>query len=1349
MLQFWTSTGPELVGTGTGPEKRVIKLKRHVYCFDTLYTIKSVLSDHLKKPYSEIALFVNEMYIGLKIGELSYYTQEDKVDKGIDKNIDKSVANTTDILMFDSITPIYLLTDNTGECDDVLSIEVACLKDVNVEIGSIRQRTFWPTYDASNTLHPPHSFPPTNTQLSPQYVKYFEELDGFILLKTKMHSNLSNIREQTTLKSMTISMTPVQVEHNLGGVQQFKLREEDVEKLYQDIILTQHCPTVTLTLKPLKRTLYGVYVGKDTPLRIQDLKRFIFESKHEPYKTDGILITMYPSSNIIEVLPNRITFRIRNPIILETREIGKSIDTTLQSEWDMFMSKGPTQVTSLMSSGMFNEFTQKKISKISLSWKLSVPIGNLLSIIGHPLIKVLFKRTSKNDYTNHYSQNIYQFQYDPIFQRKLNTKGVHGLPRIQCSIRNTSNNVLTVFITAESKTKMYYHIKFIEFILDVWKTVVLNTIRLSPIKTISESGYSFTSLKDGNPSLFRDSARKGGYSRKSQNHRDDRLKDNKGVSRQRYRQPVIIDWNNPEDQKMYYGLKHQSWVLESMGVFYAAIRDEIENGEAIESYNDSNPNNKIDYFNKLVMFEIYEESYLADDAELGLLWPVCQQSKTKLSRRHLDAMRPAYQNGTLKIHGVDADILKKELENPQYIMDNEVGYIMKTSRTLPINGYGHLPQDKSGLFEWFRQHTLNFKNNTCEYLRKGTIHDDPYNIFHAVVDALNIGRYQTKSFEEKCKETVTFVERCVSELTIRMFRVLENGTLATKISFTDFIQELKNPQDKILHTTVLELLCRFTKTNIVIFDNDVKPDSVETYWPSTFGTYERTIMLLKMRNNYETIVYFSDNFKTDDQPKVPTSTFDSTNEIVILISDQVTKSIKLKNQQIYFTRQIVQQIGRLIAKDVKATMIGQCINAQNQTDYILTNLLNVPIPLPFKHPPFDNAVILPVNIFECELTFREFSALSKSPNLTLYTPHCWIKENQHIVALQLKGVNGGESGGLFVNVIPRLAVDQELYCLPIVDNYTLKNPHYPNLDDAIELGIKEDDERTLFILSLVEVRKCITAIKNLLVLKAQHYVKLFDDWYFNINTRRTKQDFRKLISNWLKNILLDDSLLIEQTTIKKYFIEIHFVLVAYFYRNPCFFQQHLNNPHRIHTNPTNPTNTENAIITNTRRFTSTNHILEWIQKTSDSSFIGTKARLQHHISSVSYPPIKGPILKLRDLKGTLTNFGLSDHFFPKMDPTLIIKKYLDDRFPSTNNDAKIIKMLQLCVAKVSMFPDYRILDEGLTFGDVRRCEDSEVVLCGLGMYFLLGRRIDIHIQRSDYVLIVGYDGDEESLKINV
>jgi hypothetical protein len=710
------------------------------------------------------------------------------------------------------------------------------------------------------------------------------------------------------------------------------------------------------------------------------------------------------------------------------------------------------------------------------------------------------------------------------------------------------------------------------------------------------------------------------------------------------------------------------------------------------------------------MFEIYEEDYLADDAELGLLWPVCQQSKTKLSRRHLDAMRPAYQNGTLKIHGVDADVLKKELENPQYIMDNEVGYIMKTSRTLPINGYGRLPQDKSGLFEWFRQHTSNFKLSNVEYLRKGTIHDDDYNIFHAVVDALNFGGYQTKTFEQKHQITRNFIEKCINELSIRLFRVLENGTLATKISYENFLKELRDPNDKLLHTTVLDLLCRVTKTNIAIFDNDAKTDSVETYWLNTFGMYKNTIMLLKMRNNYETIVFYN----TDDETKIPRSVFSDDNEFVKLIQTNVRDELR-RNRRIHLSRQIIQKIETILKTHFNGFIIGQCVNASNQTTSIVTSGFDVAIPIPYPHPPFDNTVLLPEDVNGCEQTLKEFKLLSSY--LEMYTPLCWIAEHNSIIGLVLANpvsktqfrsyndmiTNASNSnrdtlGLMYVKVIPRtLDPDEQLLFLDVdvVDNRDLTEPYYPDINDAIVLSSTKRDDRTSFIEELERVRKCVFDVKKALYDQKEEHIPFFEEMYFS--KKQTKQQFRIALSEFLKQYLIDFSKNLVQEneensdtidTINSFFREIHFVLVAYFYRNPDFFFKDRN----FGSAKNSSIEKNKSQSTDTKRFFSTKHTLEWIQRTTQSSFIGNKAKIQSSINVVAYPPVQGSIFE---------GFDAIDEIEVEISAQHIIRSYIKSRFPENEVEKGTIFTLKKLHEKMSAFPDdRRVFGTNITFKDL-------------------------------------------------
>ena len=66
----------------------------------------------------------------------------------------------------------------------------------------------------------------------------------------------------------------------------------------------------------------------------------------------------------------------------------------------------------------------------------------------------------------------------------------------------------------------------------------------------------------------------------------------------------------------------------------------------------------------------------------------------------------------LKQEAID---LIKQFETQNYIINNEVGYIMQASRTLPVGTHGHLPSDNTGVFEWFRQ-------NCNSYLKKQKSH---------------------------------------------------------------------------------------------------------------------------------------------------------------------------------------------------------------------------------------------------------------------------------------------------------------------------------------------------------------------------------------------------------------------------------------------------------------------------------------------------------------------------------------------------------------------------------------------------------------------------------------------------
>lgn len=165
MLKFWKFD--------RDGEKKVITVKRKLFYFDTLQTVKVVLSEQLKVHYSEIALFNQSRIIGfpiiktdsLKDGESVHYTSTDSTlfsEKNTIQNI-----NSSDVLIFESTTPLYFLLKETVYPKDV-NIEVATITNSYtkkfVKAKSKKASVFWPTYEPGSMYN---SF-----VLPPQYSKY-------------------------------------------------------------------------------------------------------------------------------------------------------------------------------------------------------------------------------------------------------------------------------------------------------------------------------------------------------------------------------------------------------------------------------------------------------------------------------------------------------------------------------------------------------------------------------------------------------------------------------------------------------------------------------------------------------------------------------------------------------------------------------------------------------------------------------------------------------------------------------------------------------------------------------------------------------------------------------------------------------------------------------------------------------------------------------------------------------------------------------------------------------------------------------------------------------------------------
>lgn len=340
----------------------------------------------------------------------------------------------------------------------------------------------------------------------------------------------------------------------------------------------------------------------------------------------------------------------------------------------------------------FTYETGVDMNKISLIWKLYVPISRVNDIIDKKIVSALFKSVdiSSNERSKGFiSKNFLKYEYDPCIWNK---QGKSSNTRVICSLRTTSSNsvILTISATVVKKKTNTRHSK-IDLLLVMWIYEIWRNSIISHVKQTSKKMMSELRLKDIDPYLFSDSIRGGGYTRKCLNYKDGQLN-----FRDRYRQPMVINMENEEDMKKYNSLKYPSYIVKYRGNCYVGMMDELKNSDVIEEYNRkaeaAGTIEKIEYFNTVILFEIHEDRYRAPNTPPGLLYPACVLRKERLSRRHIDLMRQAYLNGDIEILGVGKEELIKQLESHEFNNSNDVGYIMQASRKLPINNFGHLPR---------------------------------------------------------------------------------------------------------------------------------------------------------------------------------------------------------------------------------------------------------------------------------------------------------------------------------------------------------------------------------------------------------------------------------------------------------------------------------------------------------------------------------------------------------------------------------------------------------------------------------------------------------------------------------
>ena len=950
------------------------------------------------------------------------------------------------------------------------------------------------------------------------------------------------------------------------------------EDIFESVNMTKDVPFLSMKIPSLDSHQFRMYVGNDTVLGVDDVDKFMYHTS----KINGLSIRMInpesrdtyvsldykPEYSEITCGEERILFdsTVNNSESYDVFDLCDLVSSNTVSKSDRMYNEF---FSPIQQSQRFTKVDNSRLTRLTLKWNMYIPVTRVQDVIDKKLMGPLFKKeaTNTSQKKNKYiSQNFLKYEFDPCTWSKM---GNNLSTKIVCTLRTTSSN--SVIVTVQSTLLKRKVIEGrtrnnIDIFMSLWVYDVLRTIILSKVICKQNTPQLTTSLrlKDIDPYLFGESVRNGGYTRKCLNFKDQRI-----GNAMRFRQPMVINIDCPEDMKLYRSLKYPGPIVKYRNNYYVGMRDEISNSERIEKFNKTAQTSKdtIEYFNTVIFFEIYEENYRAPNAKSGLIYPACVQRKERLSRRHIDLMRQAFfeKDEDRRIEIVEDSVGAKELidqlKSHEFNINCEVGYIMQASRTLPINSFGRLPSDGSGVYEWFEQNSIDFKKGTNEFLRKGTMHVDHYNFVHAIYDCLNVDGYRDLKTDERVNVVKQRCSRISKTCSFGLFRTLQDGTLAQRIDYESFMKELVSPTTQLLHTEFSNLLSYILSVNIIIFDCDTyshckgnntnydqRKGSVASSAKMYYTTlkYDRFIYLLKMRGTYEIIVFYDG--------KVHRSIFDKSDKVV---------SSTLKLDENHNNNDILSlQLNRL---DDKFKIIGQVLNANNQCTHIILAVSEVPIPIdglciPFKN---DDTRYVPIVSYMPRGLLETLGVMTsigiKFPE---YTPESAVYERRYskelgitqdiVYAVRLKN-------GLFCDVIETL---KENFTLPdgieYQINLQLSTPYYPDTVNSIILGQTISDERLYFMKSLNNVSHTFdfirkswhTAVQDAADVNFRNFIQ--GSWKMKNHERR--KFMNSFVSQMWDNTINDERLhpfYKEMMTIFEK--QIMFVLLNYLYRNPKFF----------------------------------------------------------------------------------------------------------------------------------------------------------------------------------------------------
>ena len=1014
-----------------------------------------------------------------------------------------------------------------------------------------------------------------------KYQKLKRDTEKYFSITNKLLDIMKELQHHIIKERISILDYKTKKNQHISSSQKLSKYGEDV---FESLKLTREIPFVSMKIPSLNQHLFRMYVGEDTILGVDDVDHFV----HQTQKVNGLSLRMVNNSSYVH-LDYRPDF---SEITCADEKILLDSTVNRESKYKCLdICNEVTKRTISQSDNIYGLFTDclrcvnfdtvgpSELTKLTLKWKMYVPVTRVQDVIDKKLMSPLFKKMSLNtsQKKNKYiSQNFLKYDFDPCIWSKM---GNNLSTKISCTIRTTSSNSVIVTVQStvlkrkvvEGKTK-----DSIDLFLTLWVYNTVRTIILSKLMLKKKTPQLSTSLrlKDIDPYLFGESVRNGGYTRKCLNWNDGRI-----GNAARYRQPMAINIDCEEDMKLYRSLKHPGPIIKYRNSYYVGMRDEIENAEKIEAFNSTaTPKEKMEYFNTIIFFEIHEDYYRAPNAKSGLIYPACVQHKGKLSKRHIDLMRQAYyetdEDRRIEIveNSVGAKELIEQLKKHEFDNNCEVGYIMQASRTLPINSFGRLPMDGSGVYEWFRQNSKHFCKGKREFLRKGTMHLDEYNLVHAIFDCLNLDNYRSLKISKRSQLVRDTCIKWSKHCTFGLFRTLQDGTLAQRIDYPSFIAELQNPSSQLLHTEFADLLSYRLLLNIVIFDCDTYSHSKNTNYDTTkinieqkkgymassakiyYTTlaYNSFVFLLKMRGTYEIIVWYNGTthtsvFKKDDLIVQKTLELDKMHSSSHTLSNQLKKI------------------------DDEFKIVGQILNANNQCTHIILGIANVPIPvnglcIPFKN---GNRKYIPiVRYAKCALFETIGIVYHISIKFPRYKPISLIFERRY----DKEKTNSSDSSN-YVDIVYAIKLKNGLFCdveeIPLqqidipdgmnsIDNLNLRIPYYPDCVNSIILGITNDDERCGFMKTLKDVTTTFNYLRNVWHNNIQQIENLEFKQYVQNSYKMSNYKRRHFLNNficklWDLQLTKEDLSSFHRNVMMERSRELKFVLLNYLYRNPKFF----------------------------------------------------------------------------------------------------------------------------------------------------------------------------------------------------